>query len=606
MKEADIYGSNVVLARIFAKEDITIEHDEKAKTASCNLKDRHITLPIFSIPLKPETYTMFAAHEASHIIHTPLKGWEELKKKFKDDMQKTMMFYSLVNIIEDPRIDKLQLIRYPGLERDYMIGNADLLAQDFYGINKAKVTVDSHNIVDRLNLHFKLGRIGIDIPFAPEEKKWVDRVDTTKSFKDVVKIAEDLWKEKSDELMKNAGKGSSSGDIYIDASKMTSKEFSEMMSKLLGKVDKALKESMEKAVKTSNGRWGGYSHYGKKIITKKFTFGDIQRYITDINQKRSSGPATEASNESGRTIIDLYTEFQRRKSASTYLKTKTYKTGEIDPLRLHTASFNEDIFKTNRIVPKGKNHGFFFVLDWSGSMSGPSIDAALKQAYILAEFCRRANVPFEILALSSGYGNSLFPLEIIVDNLAVLRVSNKEIKNRQLLIEKINGMTSHYGNMGGTPLNAMIEFLIHYVPLWQLAKKVEVMNVILLTDGGSNGFMMSDHDTSLSINGTHNGRSVFVPTMKSRHHSNTEVLIDYLRKSSGCNVMNYFLTHNPGNKGNTVYNNLPDSRFVKHSKNLVEVKGLCSNSTMIISPDVFKTPGKDSRLFVNKAIEIMA
>ena len=43
----------------------------------------------------------------------------------------------------------------------------------------------------------------------------------------------------------------------------------------------------------------------------------------------------------------------------------------IDPLKLHSYKYAEDIFKKISI-PNEKNHGMIFLLDWSGSM-GDSI-----------------------------------------------------------------------------------------------------------------------------------------------------------------------------------------------------------------------------------------
>jgi nitric oxide reductase activation protein len=51
-------------------------------------------------------------------------------------------------------------------------------------------------------------------------------------------------------------------------------------------------------------------------------------------------------------------------------------------------------------MPEGKNHGFFMLVDWSGSMSDKIIET-VKQTIMLAEFCRRVNVPFRVATFSS-------------------------------------------------------------------------------------------------------------------------------------------------------------------------------------------------------------
>jgi inner membrane protein involved in colicin E2 resistance len=55
----------------------------------------------------------------------------------------------------------------------------------------------------------------------------------------------------------------------------------------------------------------------------------------------------------------------------------------------------------NRVVPKGKNHGFSILLDWSGSMSGILLPM-VKQAISLAYFCRKMGIPFDIYNFNDG------------------------------------------------------------------------------------------------------------------------------------------------------------------------------------------------------------
>ena len=43
--------------------------------------------------------------------------------------------------------------------------------------------------------------------------------------------------------------------------------------------------------------------------------------------------------------------------------------GVVDPLKLHSYKYNDDIFKRLTVTPDGKNHGLMMFIDWSGSMS---------------------------------------------------------------------------------------------------------------------------------------------------------------------------------------------------------------------------------------------
>ena len=62
----------------------------------------------------------------------------------------------------------------------------------------------------------------------------------------------------------------------------------------------------------------------------------------------------------------LVKEFEMKKSAQAYKRASQDKTGIIDPLKLPTYKYNEDIFKKLTIIPDGKNHGMMMLLDWSG------------------------------------------------------------------------------------------------------------------------------------------------------------------------------------------------------------------------------------------------
>ena len=86
--------------------------------------------------------------------------------------------------------------------------------------------------------------------------------------------------------------------------------------------------------------------------------------------------------ENKKTVMYLVKEFEMKKAATAYKRASTDKTGIIDPLKLPSYQYNEDIFKKLTIIPDGKNHGMMMLLDWSGSMSD-----------VLYEYCKTINQP---------------------------------------------------------------------------------------------------------------------------------------------------------------------------------------------------------------------
>ena len=92
-------------------------------------------------------------------------------------------------------------------------------------------------------------------------------------------------------------------------------------------------------------------------------------------------------NESSGIVNYLVKEFEMKKNAQLHARTTISKTGIIDPLKLHSYKFAEDIFKKMSSIPNQKNHGMIFLLDWSGSMQR-NLMATTEQLLNLVMFCR--------------------------------------------------------------------------------------------------------------------------------------------------------------------------------------------------------------------------
>ena len=84
-----------------------------------------------------------------------------------------------------------------------------------------------------------------------------------------------------------------------------------------------------------------------------------------------------------------------------YARASSDKTGVIDPLKLHSYKYADDVFKRLTIIPDGKNHGLMLLLDWSGSMHD-KILPTVEQLINLTMFCRKINVPYEVYAFTNN------------------------------------------------------------------------------------------------------------------------------------------------------------------------------------------------------------
>ncbi len=176
------------LARLLASENISIQH-QPVPTAAFDTLSRTLILPIWE-DMTQEVYDMLVGHEVGHALFTPA-GVEELDIALARINAETGanpgLAKTALNIIEDARIERMMKDKYPGLRRDFVRGYKWLHGRDFFGI--ANSNVEDLTILDRLNLHYKLGTINISIPFNAIEKVFVQKIDAIRTWEDVVDVA---------------------------------------------------------------------------------------------------------------------------------------------------------------------------------------------------------------------------------------------------------------------------------------------------------------------------------------------------------------------------------------------------------------------------------
>jgi hypothetical protein len=170
---------------------------------------------------------------------------------------------------------------------------------------------------------------------------------------------------------------------------------------------------------------------------------------------------------------------------------------------------NDDLFKRVMTMPKGKNHGMIFLLDWSGSMDAV-LDDTVKQVISLAMFCQRAQIPYQVFAFSSQYticktdalGMKLndkrrahYSQDKLLSNastdFALLEFFSSKMSNVEfntMVRRLINHRNLRYvdGNdygTGGTPLNEALSYMVNYIGKFITSNSIEKMSLITLTDG---------------------------------------------------------------------------------------------------------------------------
>ena len=434
----DIKGN---LARLLATENLIVEH-RKVPTAMFDVERRVLTLPNWD-RASGTVYDMLVGHEVGHALFTPNEDWRDFAKCPKD----------FVNIIEDARIEKLMKRKYPGLRKSFAGGYKELNDQDFFGIGGDDL--NTYSLIDRINLHFKVGASAL-IPFADDEQVFVKRTEDAETFEEVCQIAVDVYEfskkeQEEDKIDANinpdqatqGGSGMTQEGSNPEMGEGDNGDEGENTSGGAPSADQSTKkkDGGDDAAGDDPGEEGSKTQDAFDRAAEKFTnihatnptyieipdsvvlsdyvadwteihdwideqreiwVGDVSGYDRSNAYDHVDGVYREFRKSSQKEVNYMVKEFECRKSADAYARAGQSKTGVLDTSKLHTYKYNEDIFKKITILPDGKNHGLLFLLDWSGSMQR-EILATVKQLLNLTAFCKKVQIPFEVYAFTNDY-----------------------------------------------------------------------------------------------------------------------------------------------------------------------------------------------------------
>jgi hypothetical protein len=442
------------LAKLLATENIAVEHHNDAKTASFDLKNRVLRLPCWT-DLTKSLYHMLIGHETGHALYTNRDSWAR-----EVDAEPRMGIF--LNVVEDARIEKLMKEKFPGLRRDFHYGYKTLNSRDFFKLKDLGTPLEACSLLDRLNLHFKLGNF-VKIPFAADELKFVADIEAARSFEDVIRIARELFEraiektgsgsgnqgqhtitvkikqagrgqqgpeaEKDDgqEGQDSDGAGQEDAEGDSDPSKgggMAPKSVSDnegesspedesegdieieiVVDELSAESYDALNEALQNMVSNNTQKNNfAYVDLPKKIDYKNHVieYKELLEYVRrNYAGALRSGQYPALYKKNIKTINYLIKEFELRKAARLYERASEAKTGVINVNRLHQYQLVDDIFKRNTVLPKGKNHGIVMFVDFSGSMSNIMRETII-ELFNLTVFCRKVKIPFRVFAFTDN------------------------------------------------------------------------------------------------------------------------------------------------------------------------------------------------------------
>lgn len=277
----------------------------------------------------------------------------------------------------------------------------------------------------------------------------------------------------------------------------------------------------------------------------------------------------------------LVKEFEMKKAAEQYSRAKSDKTGKVDPNKLFNYKFSEDIFLRNTVMPGAKSHGLVMLVDLSGSMSEDLL-GTMVQLVCLTMFCRRAGIPHRVYGFTDcwDHRSRIYhdinrvekreePKSQIDKEKVGFGARDRDFKLLEFFTEKMNnqdftniakraihvGFThSSYGYghrcpeelaeqnippcyaipLGGTPLNEGLAYMRNLIKDFRRETNSEIVNLVCLTDGGSNaldaGYYGIARDKETRIQGRFG-----------QYSDQTEMLLKLLKKTCGVHTINFFV-----------------------------------------------------------------
>jgi hypothetical protein len=82
--------------------------------------------------------------------------------------------------------------RFGGAANTFREGYARLNDDDFFGLKKHGIDINTAALIDRINVYYKLGSL-VHVPFNDAERGWINKIDTADTWEDVERIARELY-----------------------------------------------------------------------------------------------------------------------------------------------------------------------------------------------------------------------------------------------------------------------------------------------------------------------------------------------------------------------------------------------------------------------------
>ena len=449
------------LAKLLAVENLTIEH-QNISTARFDPQNRVLYCPVWA-DMSGALYDLLLGHEVGHALETPAEGWHDAVSPKSSKFQ-GKNFKHFLNVVEDARIEKKIKRRYPGIRPSFVSGYKELMDRDFFGIkgrdlnsmafiNRLNIYTKSSAIaqIDFSDEEQKL------VNAVMSCESWEDVLDATQKIYayskdeqyDMLDIPEmgsssqdddgdfdgessPVDPENSDETGEDGEQTEETTDSAAESDESSEESDEEPDDESDGsaidhdKESQISKDEFEPTCETDEAfRQNESSLLDEKckpyvyatlptvcldrVLTPANRVHDLldEKWFGSLNYRRNENMEKalelvkkfKTNNE--RYVSLLAKEFEMKKAAKAYSKSKLSDTGDIDLNKLYKYQVEDNIFRKMMRTPKGKSHGLVLLLDRSGSMA-QNMAGSIEQILVLVMFCRKVNIPFVVY----GFGDS--------------------------------------------------------------------------------------------------------------------------------------------------------------------------------------------------------
>ena len=544
------------LAKLLATENLTVEH-RRVSTASFDVNNRVLILPIWNTATNA-IYDLLVGHEVGHALYTPNKphdgdrGFvnvledvriEKLMKRAYPGLRKSFYegytdlneqdFFGVnhEDLTKIPFIDRINLwfkgnanIRFSDEEQVWVDRAANTetfdqvvqLAIDLYGraekIEDSKEESESEG-EEGAGDFGDLGDMDIEWDMQPSEKS----EEQQQQQQQKLGIDQDQPQAPvgTPEATPTLGKRGSEDTDHDETESITQQAFDQALETLIDDNAKEWKYLTLPDIKVEDYI---VSHKTIQEDLHEHFYNPKQKHVVTEEERQMFLDLMKANNEyvlkryntfkksANKEVNYLIKQFEMKKSADQYKRQATSKTGVINTNSLYKYKLTDDIFKRITTVPDGKNHVLVFHIDWSGSMTHVLLDT-LKQTFNLVWFCRKAGIPFRVLAFQDCYFRShssdeyarFKPNDLYInDSFRMLELLSSQQNAKSLdesmkvIFMQVHAMGGYRVNaheqyqLGGTPLAEAIMCTRQLVEQMKKVENVQKVNVVCLTDGEAN------------------------------------------------------------------------------------------------------------------------